>query len=380
MKKAFLAIILCTVAHLSMAQVPVILAPIPVFLSFLNNGQPNAFGCVFTYASQTTTPIPSWVDFSGTVMNENPVNLNASGAASIWIQAGISYKLVIKSSGGVNCSSGSTDSTVNGIGGGASIQTTNVAWSSTPQFTVTAQNQLFTITLADNTAALPLSVIGITPPSTITFQITQDGSGGHTFTWPSNVNGGATVYPQANSTTTQQFVWNGTIASAVGPAVVSPNSIGSQPFLETGSIISSGSLTTASSITASAGISSSTAIAAPVINATSGYQIGGSFGTAGQVPMSTGTGTTFITPAVTASYTQNGTFQSSLKIVTGAVVLSGGTATMTLLGSAIFTTSYLCWANDITAPNAASAVVATFSTVTVTGTTTDHIQVICLGN
>src|ERR1019366_2559200 len=91
-------------------------------------------------------------------------------------------------------------------------------------------------------SALPLSAVGIVPPAIVTFQITQDAVGGHTFAWPASLTGGATIYPQANSTTTQQFVWNGTIASAVGPAVVNTNSVGGQPLLETGPIVVNGTI------------------------------------------------------------------------------------------------------------------------------------------
>jgi hypothetical protein len=260
MRKLSLVLLLCA-ANLAIGQVSVILAPVPQLQFFDQSGRPLAFGCVFSYISGTTTPLATYVDFSGTIINPNPVVLSAGGSANIWLLSGQSYSLKVKASGGIKCASGSTLYTVQGIGGGSSIQTTNVVWSSTPQFTVAAQTQLFTITLAGNTAALPLSVIGIIPPSVITFQITQDSSGGHTFTWPSNVNGGATVYPQANSTTTQQFVWNGTIASAVGPAVVNTNSVGGQPLLETGPIVVNGTI-------------NSGQLSASLVDSAGGYQLG----------------------------------------------------------------------------------------------------------
>lgn len=236
------ALALVCLAAACFGQTTVILAPIPVFQSFLQNGSVNSFGCVFTYASQTTTPISSWTDFSGTTLNANPVVLSAGGTASIWIQAGISYSLVIKSSGGTNCSSGSTVATVAGIGGGSSTQTTNVAWSSTPTFTVTAQNQLFTITLAGNTAALPVSVVGIVPPATVTFQITQDGTGSRTFTWPANVLGGSGIGGGAGETTTQQFIWNGTNLIATGPGIETPEPAVNSPRIWVGDLIATGAI------------------------------------------------------------------------------------------------------------------------------------------
>lgn len=240
--KAFALV--CIFACVCAAQTTVVLAPLPIFVSYTQSGTPNAFGCVFTYASGTTTPISSWTDSTGTTLNQNPVILSAGGTAQIWLQAGVNYTIKVKSAGGLHCASGSTQYTVNGVGGGASTLTTVVTYSATPTFTDISQNQLFQITLLGNAAALPLSVVGVTPPGLITFQITQDSSGGHTFTWPANVIGGAPIGLNANQVTTQQFIWNGTNATAIGPAVT-----GNGPSISAGAI-------SASSLTATGSVSS----------------------------------------------------------------------------------------------------------------------------
>jgi len=219
-------------------QTQVVLAPIPIFQSFTQSGQPNAFGCVFSYATNSTSPIPTWTDSSGSTMNANPVVLSAGGAGNIWIGVGQLYTLVIKSTGGTNCSSGSTIVTVNGIGGGGTTQTVIVPYSATPTFTATSQNTLFTMTLIGNVTMLPLATVGLQSPAYITFQLTQDATGGRTFTWPSNVNGGAPIGLTANQVTTQEFVWNGTSATALGPAVT-----GNGPALSAGTIVVSGGVT-----------------------------------------------------------------------------------------------------------------------------------------
>lgn len=197
----------------------VTLAPLPQLQFFDAAGRPLAFGCVFSYNSGTTTPLATYTDFTGVTSNPNPVILNAGGSANIWLQAGQAYTIKVVSAGGSNCVSGTTRYTVNGIGGGASQVSTNVATTTTPQFNVIAQNQLFLFTLTGNAVSLPLVVNNVQAPSLISFQIKQDATGNWTFTWPANTIGGAQVRALPGSTTTQMFLWNGSVATAIGPAV-----------------------------------------------------------------------------------------------------------------------------------------------------------------
>lgn len=75
----------------------VALAPSPR-LQFLDvNGKPLAGGLVFTYVAGTTTPQASYTDSSGTILNSNPIVLDAGGFATIWLAA-LSYKIVVQNS------------------------------------------------------------------------------------------------------------------------------------------------------------------------------------------------------------------------------------------------------------------------------------------
>jgi hypothetical protein len=227
---------LITVAVLpSLAQVPVILAPTPRLQFFDASGNPLSFGCVFTYQVNTVTPLATFTDNTGVTQNANPVVLTAGGSASIWLQTGVAYTFKIASQGGLNCASGSTLYTVNGIGGGASSLTTIVPYSPTPTFQISAQNQLFQITLTGNASSQPLTAVGITPPGLVTWEITQDGAGGHTFSWPANSVGGCTIGGAALSTTLQHFIWDGVQAFATGPCVVGPG-----PTISAGNIFDFG--------------------------------------------------------------------------------------------------------------------------------------------
>ena len=214
----YLLAILLVFSAVCSGQTTVIISPYPQLQFFDQSGRPLAFGCVFTYQSNSTTPLATYTDYTGGTANQNPVILSGGGSASIWIQAGVAYTFRLKSSGGTNCASGSTLYTVNGIGGGTSTLTTVVPYSPTPTFQISAQNQLFEITLTGNASSQPLTAVGIIPPGIVTWEITQDAGGGHTFTWPANSIGGPAVCQIANCTTQQTYIWNGTEAIAVGSA------------------------------------------------------------------------------------------------------------------------------------------------------------------
>ena len=256
------SVILLLVAACFGQSVPVIISPAPQFESLLSNGKPNAFGCVFTYNSGTTNPLATYTDFTGNTVNQNPVLLNSNGAANIWLQSGIAYSFSVKSAGGVNCASGSTVYTVRGISGGTSQVITVVPYSANPQFTVTSQNTMFQIALTGNAVALPLTVVGIQPPSFIEFQITQDSVGGHQFTWPSNVVGGAPIGANANQVTTQTFVWNGVTGTAVGLANTGTGESGNSLSLAGAAALTS----TAQSGTGSLCLTTGCALVNPSIN------------------------------------------------------------------------------------------------------------------
>lgn len=76
------------------------LSPSPVQRFFDNNGNPLANGLLTTYAGGTTTPIATYIDSTGTTTNQNPIQLNFRGEASIWLLPNVSYKFVLTDSAG----------------------------------------------------------------------------------------------------------------------------------------------------------------------------------------------------------------------------------------------------------------------------------------
>jgi hypothetical protein len=118
----------------------VTLAPAPQFTSFLQNGQPNSFGCVFTFASGTSTPLSTNTDYISGTLNSNPVLLTAGGTAGIWFQTGLLYRVVVTTTDNAACSKplgsgGATIYTVDGVN--SSLLNTANTWDASQTFTAT---------------------------------------------------------------------------------------------------------------------------------------------------------------------------------------------------------------------------------------------------
>lgn len=96
-----------------------------------NNGRPLAGGCLFTAAAGTNTPLATFKDYLGTILNSNPVILDSAGRAYIFLSSS-SYRFTLKTAGGTNCSSGVQLWTVDGVNPSAnSILASNNVWTGT---------------------------------------------------------------------------------------------------------------------------------------------------------------------------------------------------------------------------------------------------------
>src|SRR5262245_13522313 len=133
MKKLLFTLLLAA-ASTAFAATPVVLSPVPKQHFLSSNGTtPLSFGCVFSYVSGTTTPLATYTDSTGNTVNTNPLILTAggfagSGSSSMWLAAGQAYRLKVVSAGGTNCASGTVQYTIDGIGGGLTLQTTVVTY------------------------------------------------------------------------------------------------------------------------------------------------------------------------------------------------------------------------------------------------------------
>lgn len=76
------------------------LSPNPKFQAFDANGNPLSGGKLYSFAAGSATPLATYTDSTGIAANPNPVILDASGEANVWLSSE-SYKLVLKNSANV---------------------------------------------------------------------------------------------------------------------------------------------------------------------------------------------------------------------------------------------------------------------------------------
>jgi hypothetical protein len=72
------------------------LSPTPKLQFFGSDGLPLVGGKLYTYAAGTTTPLATYVDYTGTTTNTNPIILDANGEADVWLLNTLNYKYVLK--------------------------------------------------------------------------------------------------------------------------------------------------------------------------------------------------------------------------------------------------------------------------------------------
>lgn len=77
------------------------LIPVSPKLSFQNaSGGPLANGTLTVYLAGTDTPTPTWQDEAQTVLNNNPIVLDARGECTVWLDSLLTYKFLLNDSGG----------------------------------------------------------------------------------------------------------------------------------------------------------------------------------------------------------------------------------------------------------------------------------------
>lgn len=72
----------------------------PLVFQGLANGQTLVGGQLASFVAGTTTPQATWVDSTQTTQNTNPIVLNASGQASVWVDPTLKYKFVLNDQSG----------------------------------------------------------------------------------------------------------------------------------------------------------------------------------------------------------------------------------------------------------------------------------------
>ena len=98
------------------AQTTVAPSPVAKQQFFAANGSPLSSGCIYTYITGTSTPLATYVDYTGTTQNPQPIVLDGGGFAAIWLSnATYRFKLVANDGLSDGCASGVTQYTIDGI-------------------------------------------------------------------------------------------------------------------------------------------------------------------------------------------------------------------------------------------------------------------------
>jgi hypothetical protein len=167
------------------------LSPTPKLQFFGTDGLPLVGGKLFTYAAGTTTPLASYTDYTGVTANTNPVILDSTGSASVWLPDTTSYKYVLKTAADV------TLYTVDYV----SVPVTTNSFASPPVIGSGTPNAATFTTLNVTGAAIFESTADFTEP--VTFDSTVDITGKLTLsgTGAAKLNVGTTAQRPASPVT-----------------------------------------------------------------------------------------------------------------------------------------------------------------------------------
>lgn len=78
-----------------------VIATIPRYQFSNALGLPLIGGKLYTYLAGTTTPVSTYQDQALTTLNENPIQLDATGSCTIWLDPAKQYKFVLKNALGI---------------------------------------------------------------------------------------------------------------------------------------------------------------------------------------------------------------------------------------------------------------------------------------
>lgn len=178
------------------------IAPYAFFQELDDNGNLLDGGLLYTYEAGTTTPKVTYTDSNESTANANPVVLDASGRADIWLGTG-AYKFILKTSADVLVKE--VDNIVGEASNVFGATVTNVS-------TNTAVTEIYKNGVINCTAALTLSLIDVaTAEEGFLFTVKNSSSGQVTIDPDASetINGAATFILEAGESII--VVCNGTV-------------------------------------------------------------------------------------------------------------------------------------------------------------------------
>jgi hypothetical protein len=285
----------------------------PKLQFFDNNGVPLAGGLLYTYAAGTTTPQATYQDVNGTINNTNPIVLDARGEALVWLGSG-AYKMTLTTATGTQIWS------VDNIGSSSTLPSlanrvlgdfTNINLLNRTMFQTTVSNGLSAVGVVPNGTNLNASWVSYNnsvPTNSSYHSMEINATDARTVSGAAGTSAFLPYTIYVNGAEVSRYLTNG----RVGIGTTTPSArfgVVTTTASETGLSVSSvgGGLTIDNNATgnnyvdgATTALRSKAGVTAFTFNvATGGIGIGAtpSYGTVGQVLTSTGTATTWQTPA-----------------------------------------------------------------------------------
>lgn len=118
-----------------------VIAATPKFFFTSSTGTPLADGTVTVYLAGTTTPSNTWQDQGQGTLNTNPIELDARGSATIWLDSTLTYDFLVKNSAGV------TQYTIQDVQG---VSAPTLAAVAVDRFSGTGAQTVFTLSTTPN--------------------------------------------------------------------------------------------------------------------------------------------------------------------------------------------------------------------------------------
>lgn len=162
-------------------------------------GRPSP-AAITVYLTGTTTKATIYSNNTGTVL-ANPMTTDGFGRFEFYAANGHYDLAVVTGAGAYQVSDVLL---FDGSLAGAEV---DVPYSATPTFNASLGN-LFKLTLTGNVTSSTFT--GASGLQLITFMLIQDGVGGHSFVWPTNVIGGMSISTTAGAVNVQSGLWDGT--------------------------------------------------------------------------------------------------------------------------------------------------------------------------
>lgn len=183
------------------------LAAAPTFRPMVTSDLPSGAGTV----TNVTLAVSAGALFTASISGTNPITSTGTATLNITFANQAANTIIAGPASGATGPVSARQAVAADIAGIKAV-----TFSATPVFDASLfALPTFTMTLTANVTSS--SVTNPIAGQHIAFVLTQDGTGGWTFAWPSNFKGASNIGSDASSVSVQEFIWTGSAWRAVGP-------------------------------------------------------------------------------------------------------------------------------------------------------------------